>query len=99
MSSLQNTSCTVWEQVCFLLVFYPNILQFKERVHDLHRSTIHGTTHSIAEIPLLPAGVFNTTGASHSGQNSSTINGGEVISLRPNKQRTKKSRNLVGRCG
>lgn len=44
-------------------------------------------------------GVFNTTGASHSGQNSSTINGGEVISLRPNKQRTKKSRNLVGRCG
>uniref|UniRef100_UPI00398F2300 ras-related protein Rab-23 n=1 Tax=Pristiophorus japonicus TaxID=55135 RepID=UPI00398F2300 len=44
-------------------------------------------------------GVFNTAGGSHCGQNSSTINGGEVISLRPNKQRTKKSRSLIGRCG
>ncbi|XP_041044419.1 ras-related protein Rab-23 [Carcharodon carcharias] len=44
-------------------------------------------------------GVFNTAGGSHSGQNSSLINGGAVISLRPNKQRTKKSRSLGGRCG
>ncbi|GCB72423.1 ras-related protein Rab-23 [Scyliorhinus torazame] len=44
-------------------------------------------------------GVFNTAGGSHSGQNSNMINGGAVISLRPNKQRTKKSRGLGGRCG
>ncbi|XP_067840154.1 ras-related protein Rab-23 [Heptranchias perlo] len=43
-------------------------------------------------------GVFNTAGGSHSGQNSSTINGGEVISLRPNKQRTKKSRSPFSSC-
>ncbi|KAF3831671.1 hypothetical protein GH733_000483 [Mirounga leonina] len=38
-------------------------------------------------------GVFNTSIGSHSGQNSSTLNGGDVINLRPNKQRTKKNRN------
>ncbi|XP_048387754.1 ras-related protein Rab-23 [Stegostoma tigrinum] len=44
-------------------------------------------------------GVFNTAGGSHSGQNSNMVNGGAVISLRPNKQRTKKSRGLGARCG
>ncbi|XP_075411052.1 ras-related protein Rab-23 [Tenrec ecaudatus] len=43
-------------------------------------------------------GVFNTSGGSHSGQNSSTLNGGDVISLRPNKQRTKKNRNPFSSC-
>ncbi|CAB1312898.1 unnamed protein product [Coregonus sp. 'balchen'] len=41
-------------------------------------------------------GVFNTTSSNLSSQNSS--NGCEVISLRPNKQRTKKSKNLFGSC-
>uniref|UniRef100_G3QKB1 small monomeric GTPase n=2 Tax=Gorilla gorilla gorilla TaxID=9595 RepID=G3QKB1_GORGO len=43
-------------------------------------------------------GVFNTSGGSHSGQNSSTLNGGDVINLRPNKQRTKKNRNPFSSC-
>ncbi|KAF6115745.1 RAB23, member RAS oncogene family [Phyllostomus discolor] len=43
-------------------------------------------------------GVFNTPGGSHSGQNSSALNGGDVISLRPNKQRTKKTRNPFSSC-
>ncbi|EAX04477.1 RAB23, member RAS oncogene family, isoform CRA_b, partial [Homo sapiens] len=43
-------------------------------------------------------GVFNTSGGSHSGQNSGTLNGGDVINLRPNKQRTKKNRNPFSSC-
>ncbi|XP_038607882.1 ras-related protein Rab-23 isoform X2 [Tachyglossus aculeatus] len=43
-------------------------------------------------------GVFNTAGGSHSGQNSNTLNGGDVINLRPNKQRTKKSRSPFSSC-
>lgn len=44
-------------------------------------------------------GVFNTSGGSHtSGQNSNTLNGGDVINLRPNKQRTKKNRNPFSSC-
>ncbi|XP_012579814.1 PREDICTED: ras-related protein Rab-23 isoform X2 [Condylura cristata] len=43
-------------------------------------------------------GVFNTSGGSHLGQNSSTLNGGDVINLRPNKQRTKKNRNPFSGC-
>ncbi|NXT26709.1 RAB23 protein, partial [Syrrhaptes paradoxus] len=43
-------------------------------------------------------GVFNTAGGSHSNQNSSTLNGGDVINLRPNKQRTKKNRSLFSNC-
>ncbi|XP_043858563.1 LOW QUALITY PROTEIN: ras-related protein Rab-23 [Dromiciops gliroides] len=43
-------------------------------------------------------GVFNTAGGSHSGQNSSTLNGGDVINLRPNKQRTKKNRSPFSSC-
>uniref|UniRef100_A0A4W5LAH3 Ras-related protein Rab-23 n=1 Tax=Hucho hucho TaxID=62062 RepID=A0A4W5LAH3_9TELE len=41
-------------------------------------------------------GVFNTTSSNLSSQNSS--NGREIISLRPNKQRTKKSKNLFSSC-
>ncbi|CAH2248789.1 ras-related Rab-23 [Pelobates cultripes] len=43
-------------------------------------------------------GVFNTAGGSHSGQKSSTLNGGDVITLRPNKQRTKKSKSPLTSC-
>ncbi|XP_043919273.1 ras-related protein Rab-23 [Protopterus annectens] len=43
-------------------------------------------------------GVFNTAGGSHSGQNSNMLNGGDVISLRPNKQRTKKSKSPFSSC-
>uniref|UniRef100_A0A2K5E191 Ras-related protein Rab-23 n=1 Tax=Aotus nancymaae TaxID=37293 RepID=A0A2K5E191_AOTNA len=43
-------------------------------------------------------GVFNASGGSHSGHNSSTLNGGDVINLRPNKQRTKKNRNPFNSC-
>ncbi|MBN3320827.1 RAB23 protein, partial [Atractosteus spatula] len=43
-------------------------------------------------------GVFNTAGGSHSGHNSSTLNGREVISLRPNKQRTKKIKSPFSGC-
>ncbi|XP_068254878.1 ras-related protein Rab-23 isoform X2 [Nyctibius grandis] len=43
-------------------------------------------------------GIFNTAGGSHSNQNSSTLNGGDVINLRPNKQRTKKNRSLFSNC-
>uniref|UniRef100_A0A8C0TYU1 Ras-related protein Rab-23 n=1 Tax=Cyanistes caeruleus TaxID=156563 RepID=A0A8C0TYU1_CYACU len=42
-------------------------------------------------------GVFNTSG-SHSNQNSSTLNGGDVINLKPNKQRTKKNRSPFSNC-
>ncbi|XP_035649836.1 ras-related protein Rab-23 isoform X1 [Oncorhynchus keta] len=41
-------------------------------------------------------GVFNTTSSNPSSQNSS--NGREIISLRPHKQRTKKSKNLFSSC-
>ncbi|XP_038656589.1 ras-related protein Rab-23 isoform X2 [Scyliorhinus canicula] len=54
---------------------------------------------SVKEDLNVNEGVFNTAGGSHSGQNSNMINGGAVISLRPNKQRTKKNRGLGGRCG
>ncbi|KAM4835090.1 ras-related protein Rab-23 [Thomomys bottae] len=43
-------------------------------------------------------GVFNTSGGRHLGQNSSTLNGGDIINLRPNKQRTKKTRNPFSSC-
>ncbi|KAK2896350.1 hypothetical protein QQF64_006236 [Cirrhinus molitorella] len=43
-------------------------------------------------------GVFNTTGGSHINQNASDLNGREVINLRPNKQRTKKTKNPFGSC-
>ncbi|XP_037986929.1 ras-related protein Rab-23 isoform X1 [Motacilla alba alba] len=43
-------------------------------------------------------GVFNTAGGSHSNQNSSTLNGGDVINLKPNKQRTKKNRSPFSNC-
>ncbi|XP_039910347.1 ras-related protein Rab-23 isoform X2 [Hirundo rustica] len=43
-------------------------------------------------------GVFNTAGGSHCNQNSSTLNGGDVINLKPNKQRTKKNRSPFSNC-
>lgn len=49
---------------------------------------IHSTSNKI--------GVFNTTSGNICNQNSS--NGREVINLRPNKQRTKKSKNPFGSC-
>ncbi|XP_037321443.1 ras-related protein Rab-23 isoform X2 [Pungitius pungitius] len=50
---------------------------------------LHSTSNKI--------GVFNTTTSSHvCNQNSS--NGREIITLRPNKQRTKKSKNPFGSC-
>ncbi|XP_036772203.1 ras-related protein Rab-23 isoform X2 [Manis pentadactyla] len=54
---------------------------------------------SVKEDLNVNEGVFNTSGGSHtSGQNSSTLNGGDVINLRPNKQRTKKNRNPFSSC-
>lgn len=43
-------------------------------------------------------GVFNTTGGSHPIQTAGDLNGREVINLRPNKQRTKKTKNPLGSC-
>ncbi|ELW65566.1 Ras-related protein Rab-23 [Tupaia chinensis] len=53
---------------------------------------------SVKEDLNVNEGVFNTSGGSHLGQNSSTLNGGDVINLRPNKQRTKKNRNPFSSC-
>ncbi|KAM6185905.1 ras-related protein Rab-23 isoform 2-T2 [Rhynchocyon petersi] len=53
---------------------------------------------SVKEDLNVNEGVFNTSGGSHPGQNSSTLNGGDVINLRPNKQRTKKNRNPFSSC-
>ncbi|KAG7276962.1 hypothetical protein CRUP_016452, partial [Coryphaenoides rupestris] len=49
---------------------------------------VHTTSNKI--------GVFNTTSTNVS--NQSSTNGHEVISLRPNKQRTKKTKNPFGSC-
>ncbi|XP_070834306.1 ras-related protein Rab-23 [Chaetodon trifascialis] len=49
---------------------------------------VHTTSNKI--------GVFNTTSSNVCNQNSS--NGREIITLRPNKQRTKKSKNPFGSC-
>ncbi|KAF4105421.1 ras-related protein Rab-23 [Onychostoma macrolepis] len=43
-------------------------------------------------------GVFNTTGGGHANQTAGDLNGREVINLRPNKQRTKKTKNPFGSC-
>nr|XP_048286384.1 ras-related protein Rab-23 isoform X3 [Myodes glareolus] len=53
---------------------------------------------SVKEDLNVNEGVFNTSVGSHLGQNSSTLNGGDVINLRPNKQRTKKTRNPFSSC-
>ncbi|XP_038656585.1 ras-related protein Rab-23 isoform X1 [Scyliorhinus canicula] len=66
------------------------LLRLKQHTTE-EQEQVHTTSNRI--------GVFNTAGGSHSGQNSNMINGGAVISLRPNKQRTKKNRGLGGRCG
>ncbi|XP_043090503.1 ras-related protein Rab-23 [Puntigrus tetrazona] len=43
-------------------------------------------------------GVFNTTGGGHPNQTAGDLNGREVVNLRPNKQRTKKTKNPFGSC-
>lgn len=43
-------------------------------------------------------GIFNTGSGNYLSQNSNTLNGGDVINLRPNKQRTKKNRNPFSSC-
>lgn len=45
---------------------------------------------------VIPKGVFNTSSSNTCNQSPS--NGREVITLRPNKQRTKKSKNPFGSC-
>lgn len=49
-------------------------------------------------LSLNSVGVFNTAAGSHPNQNPSTLNGGDVINLKPNKQRTKKSRSPFSNC-
>uniref|UniRef100_A0A3B3U8P2 Ras-related protein Rab-23 n=1 Tax=Poecilia latipinna TaxID=48699 RepID=A0A3B3U8P2_9TELE len=51
---------------------------------------------SVKEDLNVNEGVFNTTSSNVTNQSSS--NGREVITLRPNKQRTKKSKNPFGGC-
>ncbi|KAH0622060.1 hypothetical protein JD844_023983 [Phrynosoma platyrhinos] len=53
---------------------------------------------SVKEDLNVTEGVFNTAGGSHTGQNSNLLNGGDVINLRPNKQRTKKNRSPFSNC-
>ncbi|XP_016040794.1 ras-related protein Rab-23 isoform X2 [Erinaceus europaeus] len=53
---------------------------------------------SVKEDLNVNEGVFNSSGGNHLGQNSSTLNGGDIINLRPNKQRTKKNRNPFSSC-
>ncbi|KTG35842.1 hypothetical protein cypCar_00020388 [Cyprinus carpio] len=53
---------------------------------------------SVKEDLNVNEGVFNTTGGSHPHQASGDLNGREVINLRPNKQRTKKTKNPFGSC-
>ncbi|TSN48479.1 Ras-related protein Rab-23 [Bagarius yarrelli] len=43
-------------------------------------------------------GVFNTSSGNQRNQNSGDLNGREVITLRPNKQRTKKNKIAFGSC-
>lgn len=61
--------------------------QLKQQTAE-ETEVIHSTSNKI--------GVFNTTSSNASNQISS--NGREVITLRPNKQRTKKSKNIFGGC-
>ncbi|NP_001407729.1 ras-related protein Rab-23 isoform 2 [Mus musculus] len=53
---------------------------------------------SVKEDLNVSEGVFNASVRSHLGQNSSSLNGGDVINLRPNKQRTKRTRNPFSSC-
>ncbi|XP_061693208.1 ras-related protein Rab-23 [Syngnathoides biaculeatus] len=61
--------------------------QLKQQTAE-ETEAVHSTSNKI--------GVFNTTSTNQSNQSSS--NGREVITLRPNKQRTKKSKNPFGSC-
>uniref|UniRef100_A0A2K6EPS6 RAB23, member RAS oncogene family n=1 Tax=Propithecus coquereli TaxID=379532 RepID=A0A2K6EPS6_PROCO len=51
-----------------------------------------------AEDPELMHSGSKKIGGSHSAHNSSALTGGEVIGLRPNKQRTEKNRNPFSSC-
>uniref|UniRef100_A0A8D0LZL1 Ras-related protein Rab-23 n=2 Tax=Sus scrofa TaxID=9823 RepID=A0A8D0LZL1_PIG len=53
---------------------------------------------SVKEDLNVNEGVFSTSAGSHLGRNSSALNGGDVINLRPNRQRTKKNRNPFSSC-
>ncbi|XP_057705025.1 ras-related protein Rab-23 [Corythoichthys intestinalis] len=61
--------------------------QLKQQTAE-ETEAVHSTSNKI--------GVFNTTSSNQSSQSSS--NGREIITLRPNKQRTKKRRNPFGSC-
>ncbi|XP_051936539.1 ras-related protein Rab-23 [Hippocampus zosterae] len=61
--------------------------QLKQQTAE-ETEAVHSTSNKI--------GVFNTTSSNVSNQSSS--NGREVITLRPNKQRTKKSKKTFGSC-
>uniref|UniRef100_G3NS38 RAB23, member RAS oncogene family n=1 Tax=Gasterosteus aculeatus aculeatus TaxID=481459 RepID=G3NS38_GASAC len=61
--------------------------RLKQQTAD-ETEVLHSTSNKI--------GVFNTTSSNVCNQNSS--NGREIITLRPNKQRTKKSKNPFGSC-
>ncbi|XP_061646484.1 ras-related protein Rab-23 isoform X1 [Phyllopteryx taeniolatus] len=61
--------------------------QLKQQTAE-ETEALHSTSNKI--------GVFNTTSSNQS--NQSSTNGREVITLRPNKQRTKKSKNPFGSC-
>ncbi|XP_033859302.3 ras-related protein Rab-23 [Acipenser ruthenus] len=65
------------------------LLRLKQQTAE-EPELVHTTSNKI--------GVFNTAGGSHTGQNSSIHNGGEVISLQPNKQRTKKNKSPFSSC-
>jgi Ras-related protein Rab-23 len=64
-----------------------------EKCLQKHKQQIAGDSEAVRSSSKI--GVFNTSGGS---QNSSTLNGGDVINLRPNKQRTKKNRNPFSSC-
>lgn len=73
----------------------------KESVHQLSCYIFYLHVFLFSRVTLLMScvfskGVFNTTSSNVCNQSSS--NGREVITLRPNKQRTKKSKNPFGSC-
>ncbi|KAE8603259.1 hypothetical protein XENTR_v10014278 [Xenopus tropicalis] len=66
-------------------------LQRLKRQTAEDNEVVHTTSNKI--------GVFNTAGGSHSGQKTNGLNGsGDVINLRPNKQRTKKTKSPFTNC-
>ncbi|KAM6150032.1 ras-related protein Rab-23-like [Erethizon dorsatum] len=92
----------------FKLRFYRTSVKEDLNVNEVFKflaeKYLQNLKQQIAEDPELrhsssnKIGVFNTSRGSHLSQNSSTLNGGDVINLRPNKERTKKSRNPFSSC-